>query len=175
MNFDEILGRRHSTRDFNDKKVSDEDIKKILESANRSPIANGQYEKSRLTVIRDKNLLDQMLAEFKEKTGKDHNPLYGAGCFILFSSSKDSTARFEDAGCVIENMTLKATELGINSCYIRGMVNSLGPDAEYIKKLNLDEGFFPVSGLCLGYSNKDPDIKENVIKANYIDWQINSL
>lgn len=58
--------------------------------------------------------------------------------------------------------------MGIGSVYIRGMINSLGPDAAYIKKLGLDPEFVPVSGVALGYTEKFPDPKDHKIETNYI-------
>ena len=88
--------------------------------------------------------------------------------FIIFSSSKDTSAAYEDAGCVIEHICLKATEMGLASCYIRGSVNALGKEASYIKDLDLDPGFYPISGLIVGYADGDAQIKNHHIKTNYI-------
>lgn len=168
MNFDKLIDLRASAREFTDEKVSKDDIDKLVHAANRAPIASGEYDKSRLTVISDRDLIGEIVDEFRKKLDTDRDPLYGAGLFIIFSSSKDSTAKYEDAGCVIENIHLKATELGLGSCYIRGMVNSLGDEAAYIKKLGLDEGFYPVSGIVIGHVDQMPKAKGNALKTNFI-------
>ena len=169
MLFDEVIDKRYSERKYSSKELSDESIEKLLEAARKAPIANGQYDKCRLTVVKNKNLMKDFVKEYQEKTGKSKDPLYAAPVFIIFSSSKDTSARFEDAGCVIEHICLKATEMGLGSCYIRGSVNALGKDAAYIKNLNLDEGFFPVSGVIIGYPGGESSVKEHDIKTNYIN------
>lgn len=171
MLFDEVIDKRYSERKYSSKEPSDESIEKLLEAARKAPIANGQYDKCRLTVVKDKNLMEDFVKEYQEKTGKSKNPLYAAPVFIIFSSSKDTSARFEDAGCVIEHICLKATEMGLGSCYIRGSVNALGKDAAYIKNLNLDEGFYPVSGVIVGYPDGESSAREHNIKTNYINWE----
>lgn len=169
MLFDEVIDKRYSERKYSSKEPCDESIEKLLEAARKAPIANGEYDKCRLTVVKDKNLMKEFVKEYQEKTGKSKDPLYQAPVFIIFSSSKDTSARFEDAGCVIENICLKATEMGLGSCYIRGSVNALGKDAAYVKSLNLDEGFFPVSGVIIGYPDGEGSVKEHNIKTNYIN------
>lgn len=37
MNFEELMNKRFSTRDFTDKKISEDDLKEIIKIAGRSP------------------------------------------------------------------------------------------------------------------------------------------
>lgn len=168
MLFDEALDKRYSGRSYKKDMPTDEEIQKLLDAAYKAPIANGAYDKSRLSVIKDKSLMERFVKEYQEKTSKDKDPLYGAPLFIIFSSSKDSSAAYEDCGCVIEHICLKATEMGLASCYIRGSVNALGKDAFYIKDLDLDSGFYPISGVIIGYPDGDAQVKKHHIKTNYI-------
>ena len=168
MNFYDVLQKRVSTRKFTAEKVSDSHIEKILEAAKLSPIANGQYEACRLTVISDKALIEEISKEYNDFAGKESDSLFGAPLFILFSSNKDNNSKYEDAGCVIENMALAATSLNLGSCYIRGLVNKLGPNAKYIEKIGLDEGYYPVSGIVIGHSQDELTGKDHDILTNFI-------
>ncbi len=168
MDFYEVLEKRVSTRKFTDQKVSDEDINILLDSAYKSPIANGLYDECRLTVIKDKSIIEEISNEYNQKAEKTNDSFYDASLFILFSSSKDTNAKYEDAGCVLENISLAATSLNLGSCYIRGAINNLGADAKYIEKLSLDEGFFPVSGIIIGHSENKLEGKSHTIKTNFI-------
>jgi hypothetical protein len=47
-------------------------------------------------------------------------------------------------------MALAATDLGLGNVYIFGSVNALNLHAELVAKLNLPEGFVPVSALAVG-------------------------
>lgn len=170
MDFYDVLSKRVSTRKFTDEKLSNEDIKILIDAANKAPIAMGQYDASRLTVIEDRTLIKEISEEYKEFTGKESDALYNAPVFIIFSSNKDNTSKYEDAGCVLENIALAATSLNLGSCYIRGLVNNLGKDAKYIDKLKLDEGYYPVSGIIVGHSEDELKGKDHNIITNYI-WQ----
>ena len=125
MDFYDVLSKRVSTKKFTDEKLSNEDIKILIDAANKAPIAMGQYDASRLTVIEDRSLIKEISEEYKEFTGKESDALYNAPVFIIFSSNKDNTSKYEDAGCVLENIALAATSLNLGSCYIRGLVLSL--------------------------------------------------
>lgn len=168
MLFDQVIDKRVSHRKFTDRKVSDEDVNKLLDAAYKAPIANGAYDDCRLTVIRDKNLLKGLVSEYQKVTGKKKDPLYDAGLFILFSSRKDTSARFEDAGCLLEHICLKAVEMGLGSCYIRGAINSIGKEGKYIEKLDLDDGFYPVSGVIVGHIDEEVLPKHHEIKTNFV-------
>lgn len=168
MDFYEVLSKRVSTRKFTDQKISDEDIEKLIEAANKAPIAHGEYEKCRLSVITDKTFIEEISKEYQEKFEKKSDPLFNAPLFIIFSSSKDISSKYEDAGCVLENISLAATNLNLGSCYIRGLVNNLSDDANYIRKLNLDEGYFPVSGIVIGHIEGELIAKDHNIITNRI-------
>lgn len=168
MDFYEVLSKRVSTRKFTDQKISDEDIEKLIEAANKAPIAHGEYEKCRLSVITDKTFIEEISKEYQEKFEKKSDPLFNAPLFIIFSSGKDISSKYEDAGCVLENISLAATNLNLGSCYIRGLVNNLSDDANYIRKLNLDEGYFPVSGIVIGHIEGELIAKDHNIITNRI-------
>lgn len=169
MEFDKVLEKRVSSRKFLDEKLTKEEIEKLIDAAKKSPIGNGAYDSVHLTVITDKNLINEMSKEYNKVENKEADSLYGASTFIMFSSNRDTSVEYEDAGCVIQNMSLKATQMGLGSCYIRGLVHTLGPDANYVKKLNLPEGFRPISGLVVGKIDNDLVGKEHSMEVTYIE------
>lgn len=169
MDFYEVLEKRVSTRKFTDQTVSDKDIEKLIDAAYKAPIGLGAYDKSRLTVIKDKSLIEEISKEYMDKLDKKADSLFNAPLLIIFSSdNKENDLRFQDAGCVLENIHLAATSLGLGSCYIRGVFYALGDEGKYIEKLNLDEGFYPVSGIVIGHGEGELLGKEHTIKTNII-------
>lgn len=168
MDLKEVLDKRVSTRSYSKEEVSKEDIDLLLEAAYKAPIANGLYDKCMLTVITNKEFINQIAKEYQEKADKSKDPFFDAPLLIIFSSKKESSAKYEDAGCIIENIILQATSLNLGSCYIRGAFNFLGKEADYIKNLNLDQGFYPVSGVVIGKTEKIQG-KNHSIKTNFIN------
>lgn len=169
MDFYEVLEKRVSTRQYTEEKISGGDIEKLIDAAYKAPIGMGAYDNCRLTVIKDKSLIKEISSEYQEKLEKKSDPLFNAPVLIIFSSNnKENDLRFQDAGCLLENISLAATNLNLGSCYIRGVFSALGDEASYIEKLNLDEGFYPVSGIVIGHPSTDLAGKDHTIKTNFI-------
>ena len=55
-----------------------------------------------------------------------------------------------------QSLVTAAESEGLGICYIGGIRNNPGPVSEL---LELPRGVYPVFGLCLGYPDKDPEIK----------------
>lgn len=95
-----------------------------------------------------------MVDTARKVTGKDNNPLYGAPAFILVSATKDAIQKIvgQDAGCIMENMHLKAADLHLGAVYIFGMVNAIKGEKEWQKMAELPEGAVPICGLAVGHA-----------------------
>jgi nitroreductase len=81
-------------------------------------------------------------------------PIYGAPTLIVVSSKKDAGAEkvgIADAACIVENMHLAATDLGLGSVYLWAFLRAFVEDSNLLTELNLPAGFQPVSGLAVGY------------------------
>ena len=90
--------------------------------------------------------------EEKEETGGG-DPLFGAPLLFLICSTKEAVdylMRY-DAGIIAEHIHLKAAELGLGSVILFGFIRHLGENAEYIKKMNLPEGVYPLLGVAVGH------------------------
>ena len=57
MEFEKLLRMRQSTRNYQDKQITQEQLKKILDAANRAPIGSNLYKDVHLTVVQDQNVL----------------------------------------------------------------------------------------------------------------------
>lgn len=170
MDFDKVIDKRVSTRSFLDKEIKREDLENIVKAGVKAPVGRSLYENMAITVITNKDFINEILEEAREIANDPKaNPIYLAPYLIIVSAKENHITRLEDTACIIENMTLKATDLSIGSCYIRGMFERFDKNAKFIKKLNIDEGFYPVHGLILGYPKEDLKGKNHKIKTNFID------
>ena len=127
MDFEKVLSLRQAVRAYTDEPVSEEQLKAILNAAYRAPVGMHNFAGYHLTVITRPELLALMVDTARKVTGKDNNPLYGAPAFILVSATKDAIQKIvgQDAGCIMENMHLKAADLHLGAVYIFGMVNAI--------------------------------------------------
>lgn len=148
MSFYELAKRRYSTRSFSDKKVSDEDINKILECGRISPTA--------------KNLQPEVIYVIKSEDGMSKlrnvcKMTYNAPVCLMVCSATNISWKNElesgydsyemDASIVATHMILEATDLGINSVWVR-MFNSKGVSHEF----NLPNNIVPICLIMLGYT-----------------------
>ncbi|HHV12190.1 MAG TPA: nitroreductase [Clostridiales bacterium] len=152
MEMMETILKRQSVRAFTEEQIKESELETILRAGYASPIGGAKFESMHFTVIQNADFLKRFrvsAAEFVQKP--DANPLYGAPTFIVVSSNAVNPVAYANAGCVIENMCLAATELGLGSVYIYGCIAALNADQDLLKELGLPEGFTPVSGVILGY------------------------
>lgn len=114
MEFNEVLRMRQSVRRYTEEKVSAEDIQAILTAAQHAPVGMHNSKGYVLTVISSETVLALMKKNYKEATGKDNDPIYGAPLFLLVSKTPEAIEEIAkyDAACLIENMHLAACRAG---------------------------------------------------------------
>ena len=85
----------------------------------------------------------------------DFDPLYNAPVLVLISSKKMPFPDIEyaDAGCIMQNMMLEATEQGLGSVIIWGSAMAVNAVPELRKALKIPDDHSAVSGIAVGYAN----------------------
>lgn len=168
------LKNRHSVRSYLDKQISNEDLEKILLAGNMAPIGLRLYSSMHLTVIQNEDLLHEISSVTAVSRGKPQSdPLFNAPTLIVVSSNDDrgTSVEYANTGCIIENMALVATALGLGSIFLLGVVTATNKAPETLQKLNLPDGYKAISALAVGYASKQaPPPKEEVhhFKLAYI-------
>lgn len=146
MDFLDLAKKRYSVRKYEDKRVEQEKLLKILEAGRVAPTgANTQSQ--RLIVVEEKEGLEKL-----KKAGN----ISGAAIAIIVCGDHKTVWKrpFDnkdildiDASIVTTHMMLQATELGLGTiwvCYF---------DPDVIKKeFNIPEGIEPISILGIGYA-----------------------
>lgn len=162
MELFEAIEKRFSNRKYLDKQISDEDLNKILRAGMQAPIGRGKYEDMHITVIQNKELLDEISGLV------DRSVFYKAPTLVIISARDDGYGLDkENSACVAMNMLLAATALDLGSIYLNLVIGLIKEHKEVLEKLNLPDGFIPVVGVGLGYADGS-HIKEHKIKFNYI-------
>ena len=146
MDLFEAIQNRRSIRRFEDRPVSDDIIRKIVEAGQWAPSAcNRQHWK--FIVIDSQEVKDRILKETAAYfVGK--SPLL---ILVVYSNQTDNL-EYKDhllsAAMAIQNMQLAAHALGIGAC----CVNNLPIKSRLRKILEIPSSFDPVALLCMGYS-----------------------
>lgn len=154
MEFQDVLALRQSARSYTEEPVGKEDIANILAAAQRAPVGMHNYKGYILTVITSAAVRGMMKEAYAKATEKPNDPSYGAPLFILVSKTKDAIDELVkyDAACLIENMHLAATELGLGSVYIHGMIVAIRGEKEWQAEASLPADAVPVCGISVGHS-----------------------
>ncbi len=166
---------RKSTRSYTGA-LTEPELKSVLEAGEAAPIGMGKYDEMHLTVIQDKDLLNELdrnAAAFFQDPSR--TPLYGAPCLIVVSTAVGNPAManvpYSNAAVVAMNMHLMATDLGLGSCMIWGAIAALNTKPELVAKLGLPEGQVPCCGVVIGETTdtlEERDIPSDRIAVTYI-------
>lgn len=153
------IASRQSCRAYTGEQITEEQLQTILEAANAAPVALGKYDEVKLTVIQHKNVIariNSMVSEAFENP--EMNPTYGAPTIILVLAQKAEDSQnvigYCNGSCIVENMMLAATKLGLGSVYIFSVSAVLAAKADYYKELKVPDGFMPVSAIAVGRSTE---------------------
>ncbi len=171
MDFLTLAKERYSLRRMNAKKVSEDDIRKILEAARLAPTAKNRQEQRFIIASSEENI---------EKIRMCTNCHFNASTIMIICYKKEYDENGNethesieygkmDIGIVVAHMCLEITNLGLGSTMV-GLFNR----EKLVELFNIDTNIYePVLLLPIGYSdNKGPshlhdkrmDIEEYIIK-----------
>lgn len=176
MEFDDVINKRKSIRGYENNQIKEDELEAILNVVNKAPNA-GPFQ---VTVIQDQDFIKEindkakeiMLASegfMKERASiPGYEPIYGAPTIIVFSSPEGPFSQ-TNVACSATTMILKATDLGIGTCYAVSPILALAIP-EFKEKLNLPDGFEPIASVLVGYPNGKgfPTNKEKLDNINKI-------
>lgn len=161
MNFIDLAKKRYSVRNYEEKKVEEEKLLKILEAGRIAP-TGANYQPQRLIVIRQQSGLDKL------KKGAN---VYGAPLAIIVCSDHNTTWKnpFDnkdiadiDASIVTTHMMLQATELDLGSlwvCYFNAQVIR--------EEFNIPDNLEPVNILAIGYATEESVASKSASPARH--------
>ncbi len=157
MDFDELLEKRHSVRNFvEDYEIPPIDIEAILDAANNSPSAGGLKSREILVITDSKT--KQLISDSAHNQKNDF--IAKASVVLVFCSDLEKNKeRFGERGvkiyapqdatiaCVFAH--LKTFDLGLSSCIV-GSFN----EQQLIKNLELKPNLYPIHILPIGLEKK---------------------
>lgn len=176
MELFKTIKTRKSTRGYKAEQITNEELDKVLLAAYAAPVGNGLYEDVHLTVVQNSDLLNRIVKSTSEVTNNpDANPFYGAPTVVFVSCRLRDPAKvsstYANAACIIENMHLAATDIGLGSVYLLGLIRAGAITDSLKKELGIPEDFKPASAITLGYPTEElieRHIPTDRISTNYI-------
>ena len=151
MDVKEAIRIRKSIRQYESKAIPEDVVKELLDAARLAPSAKNK-QSHKYFIIQDKETKDKL----RENETCRQEFVYGAP-LIIVCCADPSLYRNEDYALIdlsiaTSFLTLRATELGLGSCYI-GLIKG-----DKIKEvLKIPEKFILPYVITLGYPAEDPD------------------
>ena len=163
MDFSEVVFARRSIRRYQQKMVSDENLRQLIEFARVSPAATNA-QRLRLTVIRDIELVEKIFAltRWAGAVAPRRTPVWGKDaplCFIAFTAKKEqlNSSLYADAGAAIQTIQLAAREKELGCCWFASF------DPEKVQKiLQIPPERKVLYLVAVGFPAEDPVTEEAV-------------
>jgi nitroreductase len=149
---------RKSTRGFKPEQIPDAALEAVLAAGTQAPVGMAAFDSIHFTVIQDAALLKKISDAATKNTEREGQDIYYGAPTVIVVSSKEQPIpelAFANAGTIVENFLLAATDLGINSVYVFGSMMGFRNDPGLAAEAGIPEGYKPVSSAALGYATEE--------------------
>lgn len=171
MDFEELLKKRRSVREFLDKEVEEEKIKKLLWAAKESPSA-GNLQSYDIIVVTDKEKIREIGFHGDTQSFVARAPVLfvicanRVKCGSVYGKRGYELYSVVDAAIAGEHIHLMSAELGLGSVWIGAF------DPEGVKHvLGIPEGVEPIAIIPVGYPKHIPEyVKKNEKFVHWEEW-----
>lgn len=177
MDYVELIKTRRSIRDFEDRPVSLEMIKEIINESCLAP-SSGNRQEWRFVIVNNKDWLKRLSDESKNNILKEievnpetymsrykealknekFNVFYNAHCLILILGPRDNHSLEIDCTLMASYIMFSATARGLGTCWI-GLGNYIN-NPGYLKELGITDDLKIVAPIILGYPKRIPRASE---------------
>lgn len=154
MNTMDAIAARYSCRQYTEEQITKQELDTILSAAgaapNAAPHGTAHYSSMKLTVVRNPEMLKLM-----DDTMPGDFPIHGAPTAIIVSAVPEAGFGNElamcNTACIMTSMAIAAADLGLDSCYLFGIVRAIRGDRELCRTLRIPDGYEPCSILAVGH------------------------
>jgi len=159
--FDSIA-RRVSVREYQDKPIDKELLKKLVDAGRRAPTARA-VEPWEFIVVEDKTMLNK----FSQLAPNGPFLKQAAACIVIFC--KETKYYLEDGCAALENILLATADLGLGACWVAGDKKDYASDVA--KLLNVPNGLKLIGLISLGWPKQDKKQTKSRNLDDVIHWE----
>ena len=147
---------RRSIREYNNKQITNTELKTILNAGTYAPSGMGQ-QASMLVAVQDPEIIAQMSGLNANVMGMDIDPFYGAPTVVVVFADSNRLTYVEDGSLVIGSMMLAAASIGVDSCWIhRAKETFETEEGKALKqKWGVPENYVGIGNCILGHRTGD--------------------
>lgn len=167
MKFNDLAKNRFSCRSYTNKKVENDKLVQIIDTARIAPSANNKQPWYFIVVQEDKTLLNKVYKTYAREWLQT-----APAIIIAFANKNEAWVRKTDqknhseidAAIAIDHITLAATDTGLTTCWICNF------DTQAIINIfNLSPEYVPIALIPIGYCDKKPNLNRFENKRKKIE------
>jgi nitroreductase len=177
MDFRELLEKRRSIRDFEDKAVSPDTVREIIADSIKAPNASN-LQPWKFIVVNNKAMIKK-ISDSSKKTiiagiekdpnspmkgyleilkNESFNVFYNAPCLVAVVGRLKGATIAIDCALAAAYFMLSATSRGLGTCFVAQGAEARDP--ELLKEIGLPEGYRIWAPIIVGYPKNIPPIPE---------------
>jgi len=160
LEFSKVLRKRRSIRSYKDTPVNKELIIKVLEAARIAP-SGGNRQPWHFIVVQNKETIKK-LAGRQEWAATAPVMILG-----LVDKRQQASYYYNDMGVAFEHIILKATDLGLGTCWMGMMRRS----DEANKLLDIPEELEVIIQTPVGYPDETPNRRGRKTLEEIVSWE----
>lgn len=167
----DAIAKRSSTRSYTDRKLTKEELDKLISAGLQAPTA-ANHQEIHITVVNGDNPILEELEEEKNLTMGIHNAqnnfYCGAPTVLILSGDAEFYWSKVDAGIAVENIAIAAEGMGLG-CLIVGCIKDAlsGEKKEYFANaLKFPEGYEFEVAIAIGHKAAGKEPHEYSVEKN---------
>jgi nitroreductase len=173
MDFFDLLVKRRSIRDFEEKEVSVEVVKEIIRDSCLAP-SSGNGQPWKFIIVNNKDWIKKLSAESKKNLlaaieknpnspikkyeaamrNKDFNVFYNAPCLVYIAAPKEVRSLYVDCALLACYFMFAATARDLGTCWVA--LGSEIRDPEILRAIGMPEDCQIIAPIIVGYPKNIP-------------------
>lgn len=149
MEFKDLYLKRRTCRSYKPIEVEEDKLTFILDAGMHAPVSRGSYKDYLLYSLKGEKF-ERIISIIKNVRGMDIS-YNSKNVILLFSKNNSEVLANQDAGSIIENMCLAASDLDLGSTFSYSVARLIASSKECLEILNVPTDYKILSGMFVGY------------------------
>ena len=149
MEFKDLYLKRRTCRSYKPIEVEEDKLTYILDAGMHAPVSRGSYKDYLLYSLKGEKY-ERIISIIKNVRGMDVS-YNSKNVILLFSKNNSEVLANQDAGSIIENMCLAASDLDLGSTFSYSVARLIASSKECLEILNVPTDYKILSGMFVGY------------------------
>ena len=149
MEFKDLYLKRRTCRSYKPIEVEEDKLTFILDAGMHAPVSRGSYKDYLLYSLKGEKF-ERIISIIRNVRGMDVS-YNSKNVILLFSKNNSEVLANQDAGSIIENMCLAASDLDLGSTFSYSVARLIASSKECLEILNVPTEYKILSGMFVGY------------------------